>query len=237
MMRLLTTFISLLLAAPISAFFRLHPVTPSSPPRVLVIGGTGVIGRAVARQFKHRGANVVVASRNSPYSVDIENPMSLSRLAQYFPSGVDHIVVTAGHDEPGSLGEFSQQKWQRALKLNLLSVSDMVLVLLQGRPNILRPGGSITITSGQAPRKASMDMPATAVNNAGLEAFVRSAGLDLPNKFRLNCVSPTLVAETALRTNQALTGTISADAVANFYVDLVYGNQTGQVVHATAPKE
>ncbi len=66
--------------------------------------------------------------------------------------------------------------------------------------------------------------------NAGIEAFVRAASLEMPRGIRLNVVSPGWVTETlqALRMDPAQ-GTPAA-VVARRYVESVEGMATGQVI-------
>jgi NAD(P)-dependent dehydrogenase (short-subunit alcohol dehydrogenase family) len=53
----------------------------------------------------------------------------------------------------------------------------------------LRDGGSITLTSGRFEHPIP-GSTAGALANAGLEAFVRSAALEMPRGPRINAVSP-----------------------------------------------
>lgn len=76
--------------------------------------------------------------------------------------------------------------------------------------------------------------PGIATNNAGLEAFVRNAGEDLPRGLRLNAVSPALVTEAAEKAGLPTAGTVPAAEVAAGYIPLLLGASTAQVnLHIT----
>merc|ERR1712224_583855 len=93
-------------------------------------------------------------------------------------------------------------------------------------------GGSVTITAGQASRTINKMWPGIAVNNSGLEAFVRCAGLDAPRGVRINAVSPAMIRETAVKSGNSTEGTVTAADAAAHYVPLIFGAMTGQVVDA-----
>ena len=63
--------------------------------RIVVIGATGTIGRAVADAFEARGDEVVRMSRGAPLPIDLESAASIrDRLASL--GTVDAIVSVAG---------------------------------------------------------------------------------------------------------------------------------------------
>jgi len=91
----------------------------------------------------------------------------------------------------------------------------------------LRDDGSVTLTAG------TFDPPMAgaafgALVNAGLEAFVRAAALELPRGLRVNAVSPGWVRETLAAMGRD-GGTPAAD-VARPYVAAVEGSAQGQVI-------
>jgi len=115
----------------------------------------------------------------------------------------------------------------------LVSVSRLVVMLANGKEcGVLKEGGSITVTAGQASRTINKMWPGIATNNAGLEAFVKNAGIDLPRGVRLNAVSPALVRETAVKAGLPLTNTVPAADCAAAYVPLIFGSVTATVVDA-----
>ena len=71
---------------------------------------------------------------------------------------------------------------------------------------------------------------------AAVEAFVKGAAIDLEDRYRVNVVSPGWVAESRVQIGlDPMPGIWSRD-LAEYYIDLVEGLQTGQVVQAEAAK-
>jgi NAD(P)-dependent dehydrogenase (short-subunit alcohol dehydrogenase family) len=66
--------------------------------------------------------------------------------------------------------------------------STRVIVAIAAVPR-LTDGGSITLTSGRIPEATRGCAPGALVN-AGVEAFVRAAPIDLPRGIRINAISP-----------------------------------------------
>ncbi|CAK0844477.1 unnamed protein product [Prorocentrum cordatum] len=147
---------------------------PSASRAVVLCVGTGNIGAALVAQLRARGdVEVLECSRSSAALVlDLESPASLAALRERLPHGVDHVAVTAGESFD------SAEKWERNLATKLGAVSSFVLRLVHGdgAPCLLRDGGSITITTGQSARTVNRMWPGLAVNNAGLDMFVRCVG-------------------------------------------------------------
>lgn len=93
----------------------------------------------------------------------------------------------------------------------------------------LRDGGSITLTSGQIP-EATPGSAGGALVNAGLDAFVTAAAIEMPRGLRLNAVSPGWVRESLEKLGVDGSSGIPVDDVARAYVDAVEGTMQGQVL-------
>merc|ERR1712070_663160 len=98
-----------------------------------------------------------------------------------------------------------------------------------GDLTMLKDGGSIVLTTGQAATTLNSKWPGLAVNNAGLNAFVRNAGIDLPRGIRLNACSPCLITETALKAGLPTEGSVSSANCALVLERLMFGSETGVV--------
>ena len=188
--------------------------------KVIVIGATGTIGAAVAAALEERH-EVVRASRSGSPSVDMEDPASIAALLAA-AGPVDAVVCCAASARMAPL-DAPDEAFLQGLHGKLLG---QVALLRLALPH-LRDGGSVTMTAG------TFDPPMAgaafgALVNAGLEAFVRAAALELPRGLRVNAVSPGWVRET-LQAIGRYGGTPAAD-VARAYVDAVEGTAQGQVI-------
>jgi len=188
--------------------------------RIVVIGAGGTIGSAVVAALEPRH-EVVRASRAGSPSVDLEDPASIAALLA--AAGPVDAVVCCAASAPMAPIDAPDDEFLRGLRGKLLG---QVALLRRALPH-LRDGGSVTLTAG------TFDPPMAgaafgALVNAGLEAFVRAAALELPRSLRVNAVSPGWVRET-LRAMGRDGGTPAAE-VARAYVEAVEGTLTGRVL-------
>jgi tRNA(Arg) A34 adenosine deaminase TadA/NAD(P)-dependent dehydrogenase (short-subunit alcohol dehydrogenase family) len=210
---------------------------------VLVIGASGTIGSAVAQKLREN-YEVLTASRCSgDFKVDLAAPETVRALDELIPQGVDHVVICAGASQYGAIGGFDADAWSANME-SKLSANTRTALLLINDMRLLRDGGSITLTAGMASRMSTAAMVGLAVNNAGIEAFVRCAGVDLPRNLRLNALSPGLVKETVekkithrytdLIASQELPDTVPVSVCVRHVCESVAGPMTGVVFDAPA---
>ena len=108
---------------------------------------------------------------------------------------------------------------------------------LMGQVNLVRcsvghiaHAGSLTLTSGILSLHPVTGSAVVGIVNAGVEAFVRSAALELQGKARVNVVSPGWVSETLAAMGQAYSAGIPAAVVAQAYKRSLVEDITGQVI-------
>lgn len=202
----------------------------------LIVGATGNIGAELAKQLAAGGFKVLTAARaNADVQLDICSLDSVRGLDKQIPDGVDHVVVCCGASQFGPLKSFTAEKWGAGIASKLISVTQLVVALVnqeEGCAGVLRDNGSITVTAGQLSRTINVFTPGIAANNAGLEAFVKNAGLEMPRGLRMNAVSPCLVLETAMKAKLPTEGAVPAADVAATYLPLITGSDTATVVDA-----
>lgn len=190
--------------------------------RIIVVGATGTIGKAVADALEGKH-EVLRASRSGAVRVDITKPDSIR--AMYADVGkVDAVVSCAGS------GAFKP--------LTALTDEDIEATLgdkLMGQVNLVRfgvdhvnDGGVFVLTAGIFSKDPMPGVPALAMVNGALESFARGAALDLPRNIRINTISPPFIRETAEK--MGLPGGLPAIENAKTYVEVVEGDHTGQVL-------
>ena len=196
--------------------------------RILLIGATGTIGRAVADALGARH-ELVLASRSRAHErVDLADPASIRAL--YARVGrVDAVVSAAGEAKFAPLAALSDADFAFSLSSKLMG---QVNVVRFGADSVA-DGGSFTLTSGVLARQPSPGSAAISLVNAGVEGFAGAAALELPRGIRVNVVSPPWVSETLVAMGMDPSGGLPAADVARSYVEAVEGRQTGQVLSPT----
>lgn len=193
--------------------------------RIILIGGTGTIGREVAKALCANN-EVISASRSSgDLRVDMANPESVEAFFQ----GVgkfDAIVSAAGSARFGPLDDLEYEDFLFSFRNKLMGQINLVRI---GR-NYINDNGSITLTSGILGSKPMPGGSVISMVNAGLEGFVRAAQLELERGVRLNVVSPVWVQETLLAMGNKLLEGMPAALVARAYVASVTGTMKGTVL-------
>ncbi|MBF7997008.1 short chain dehydrogenase [Rahnella laticis] len=194
--------------------------------KILVIGGTGTLGKAVVSALGDNHNVITAGKTRGDFQVDITDESSVKAL--FARTGkLDAIISTTGSLHFGPLEEMTAEQFNTGLQDKLLG---QVRIALIGKA-FLHDGGSITLTSGiVADEPIRQGANATAVN-AAVEGFVRAAAIELPRGLRINGVSPTVVEESLEGYGPFFPGFEAAPAVrvAKAYVRSVEGAQTGRI--------
>lgn len=195
--------------------------------KVLVIGGTGTIGAAVAEALSARHEVTVAGHSSGERLVDLESAESIRETLDA-AGPFDAVVCCAGRAAFGPLDELSDEQFELSLRNKLMGQVD---VIREALPR-LREGGSVTVTTGVLAREPIPGSAAISMVNAGLEGFVRAAALEAPRGVRVNAVSPPWVSETLEAMGRDPSGGLPAATVANAYVAAVEGDASGEVLDA-----
>ena len=195
--------------------------------RILVIGATGLLGTETVRLLS-RDHEVIGASRKGPaLTVDISDKASI--VAMYRQAGsLDAVICVAGAAKFAPLDVLADEDFAFSLAHKLMGQINLVRCAREA----VKPGGSITLTSGVLAQHPIPGSAAVSVVNAGVEAFVRAAALEFAGKLRVNAVSPGWVAETLQRMGRDPGEGVPAAAVAQAFRKCVLEDITGQVVSA-----
>lgn len=191
--------------------------------KILLVGGTGTIGGAVAEALSAEH-EVIVASRSSEVKVDLSDKASIAAMFETVGK-VDAIVSAAGSGAFGPLEALSDEDFAFGLGNKFMGQANLVRL----GQDYLNDGGQFVLTSGIM---AEHPMPASVLIttlNCAVQGFASAAALGLPRGLKLNVVSPPLVLETAIKFGWGEQGMPAADA-AQLYVKALASEGKGEVI-------
>jgi NAD(P)-dependent dehydrogenase (short-subunit alcohol dehydrogenase family) len=156
---------------------------------VVLLGGSAGIGLETARLARAEGAEVIVTGRDpgrlaraarelgatSSAAFDATDP---DRLAEFFAgleAPVDHVLSTAGGPYYGTLPDFDFARGHAEVDGHLW----LALHLAREALGRVRPGGTLLLLSGTAPRRPSVGNALPAAIAAAMSAVVANLALEL----------------------------------------------------------
>jgi len=194
--------------------------------KIVVIGSTGTIGSKVVSKLEEKNTVIKVANSGSDYQVDMTSEESINQLFLRIGE-FDALVVAAGDIAFADFSEMTTEQWQVGITSKLMGQVN----LTRKAVSYLSENGSITLTSGILTEQPIAWGTSASTINGAVNHFVKAAATELPNKIRINAVSPTVVTESLPIYQDYFPGFESASAakVANAYFKSVMGIQTGQI--------
>ena len=196
--------------------------------RIVVLGGSAGIGRAVAEQVAREGARVVVASSNPArvaaavadlpgaegYAVDLRAEPEVKAFFERL-GAIDHLVYTAG--EELVLGPLDGLDLAKARAFFELRFWGALSAVKAARPHLARDG-SIVLTSGTAGLRPHAGFVIASSICGAMDAVTRTLAVELA-PIRVNIVTPGFV-DTDLWSNvpEAARRQMFADAAAKLPV-------------------
>lgn len=196
--------------------------------KIIIVGGTGTIGRAVAKELGHRHEIIIAASRKCDVIVDITKKESIEKMFQTV-SDVDAVIAATGKVHFDELSCMTDESYQIGLNDKLMGQVNLVLI----GSRYINDYGVFTLTSGILSHDPIRFGSSASMVNAALEGFTRAAALEMPRGLRINVVSPTVITESLHNYVDYFRGfeSVPAARVALAFSKSVEGAQTGRVYH------
>jgi len=163
---------------------------------VVVTGGAGGLGAAVARAVADAGGTPVVLDlRPSPEGHDGEvvdladaraAEAAVERVAERH-GGIDAVVTAAGIDACGKLDDVDGPAWDRVIMVNLLGTAAVVRAAL---PHLTRVHGRVVTVGSTLGLKAVSDATAYCASKFGVVGFSRALAVETQGKVGVTMLIP-----------------------------------------------
>lgn len=169
------------------------------------------LGKAVAQELAAEGAQVAICSRSLeraaataheiqtatgaevlPVACDVSTKAGceffIDRTAQHFGQ-LDILVTNAGGPPSGPADSFSDEQWQQAIDMNLLSTIRMVYAAL---PHLRRSGqGRVIAITSMSAKQPLENLVLSNTTRAGVLGFMKSLANELgPTGITFNAILP-----------------------------------------------
>ena len=195
--------------------------------KVLLIGATGTIGKAVAARLSSEHQMIGVGFRDGDFQADIGSKASIEALFDRVGT-VDAVICTAGLADFAPFDQLDDAAYDLALQNKLMGQINLVRI---GREHV-SDGGSFTLTAGILARQPIPGSVAISMANGALESFVRATALELDRGQRVNAVSPAFVKETMQMMGMDPGPGISAADTAKAYEAALATDESGAIFDA-----
>jgi len=197
--------------------------------RILLVGATGMIGRAIAKTLDTPHEVLEAGCNRGKLRINLTSKASIKALFNSV-GPCDAVICAASAGSFGHNAGSAQDNLKPGLDTKLLGQVNLVRVAQA----YLADRGSLTLTSGSVSGLPIPGAAAMAAVNWAVESFVRTAAAKLPRGIRINAVSPAPVKETMEALGIPCRDTVPAERTALAYLESLLGSHNGQVLDARA---
>ena len=199
--------------------------------QILIIGAFGTIGRHITSALESEHQIIKVSRSQGDLKVDLEDPAGIEAMYATFPD-LDAVVCVAGEAKWDYMDNMSPEDYDIGYRSKLMGQVHLVRI---GK-KYLKPGASITLSTGVlADDPVPMTTSAARVNGA-IHSFVKAAVLALENDHRLNVVCSGLVEDSAEKYKDYFPGhtPVPMYKVVNAYLKSILGKGNGEIIRVQA---
>jgi len=195
--------------------------------KILIIGGSGTIGKKVSKHFSKKHEVIVAARKSGDVTVDMTDSRSIEAMFESV-GNVDAVVCIAGEAKWAAFEARTEEDFYIGLKSKLMGQVNIVRI----GQKYLNDGGSFTLSTGILADHPVAFTTSAAMVNGGIHSFVKAVSLELKNDIRINVVSSGLVEDAVEKYETYFPGhnPIPMKKVINGYVKSVEGKGTGEII-------
>ena len=153
----------------------------SKMPKLLIFGGTGALGTAIAQKFSEEGYEVIFGVRTiTDGKVQFQVPLTTGPVPDLLKGQLfDAVVFAQGANINDSVITSSVEDLNRLFEANVSFISENTKALLSH--NLIKQKGKIVILSSLWEQLTRQDKMAYTVTKAAVGGLVRSMAVDLGN--------------------------------------------------------
>jgi NAD(P)-dependent dehydrogenase (short-subunit alcohol dehydrogenase family) len=169
--------------------------------RIIVLGGTGGLGRSVVERFRADGASVLVAGAKLPddqhpdvdyVTVDALDEASVTTVLAMPPPPQAVVNLIGGYTPPQALAGLDIDVLRQQLELNLVTAA---IVTKHAMPLLAaQAGGTIVHVSSRVATQTGENAFAYSVSKLGVVRLVEAAAAEgREHGVRVNCIMPSII--------------------------------------------
>lgn len=190
---------------------------------VLIFGGTGGIGSALARRLRAQGRGVHLAARDesklkalaseigATWSVcDVEDAASIASAVTAAGDGLDGIAYAVGTINLKPVGRLTDADFEKDFRVNALGAARAVQAALPVFKK--QESASVLLFSTVAVAQGFSAHASVAMAKGAIEGLTLALAAELAPKVRVNCIAPSLTKTDlakALTANETMAGAIA----------------------------
>jgi NAD(P)-dependent dehydrogenase (short-subunit alcohol dehydrogenase family) len=174
--------------------------------RVLIVGGTGGIGRALAERYASLGSDVVITSRSAEraqtaaaeigsnvrgIALDIAEPEKIAPMLADV-GRIDRLLIVAIERDSNTVRNYDIAKARRAVTVKLVGYTEVVHALLD---RLNREDASVVIFGGLAGERPYPGSTTVTMVNGAVRSMIKTMAVELA-PIRFNAIHPGIIGDT-----------------------------------------
>jgi len=181
------------------------PVQDKLDARVLIVGGTGGIGRALAERYASLESEVILTSRSAEraaalaaeiggntrgIALDIAEPENIA--AQLADVGtIDRLLIVAIERDHNTVRDYDLERARRAVTVKLVGYTEVVHTMLDR----FSREASVVIFGGLAGQRPYPGSTTVTMVNGAVSSMIRTMAVELA-PIRFNAIHPGVIGDT-----------------------------------------
>ena len=173
--------------------------------RVLIVGGTGGIGRALAERYASLGCDVILTSRSAEraeataseigsnvrgIALDIAEPEQIQPMLADVGE-IDRLLIVAIERDYNTVRDYDIAKARRAVTVKLVGYTEVVHALLER----FSDQASVVIFGGLAGQRPYPGSTTVTMVNGAVSSMIRTMAVELA-PIRFNAIHPGVIGDT-----------------------------------------